>query len=179
MQPYKNNKKQVIPEDANENQDNEEEKKEFGRKVQEGAIIRSNRASEKPKPIDQVQANIAKLLHKKKQMEDTGGDYVDEEDTKYNHGIKGKKLIHPPQEIIASETLNIQNQSRQGQCNATYFNKNEDYSRQGTNEVGQDFGSVQIASQLPQLVPKKDSVQQLNMQHNKEKQLVEVIVFIN
>jgi hypothetical protein len=37
---------------------------------------------ERPKPPDQAHANIAKLLQKKKLMEDTGGDYLDLEDAK-------------------------------------------------------------------------------------------------
>jgi len=50
-------------------------------KFETGHRDRSYRAGDKPK-AKEVSSNIAKLLQKKKQMEDTGGDYIDEEEVK-------------------------------------------------------------------------------------------------
>ncbi len=48
----------------------------------------SHRASDKSKLKDPAYSNIAKLLQKKHQMEDTGGDYIDEEDAKLSPNSK-------------------------------------------------------------------------------------------
>ena len=53
-----------------------------------GLFFRSGRIG------DKVQANIAKLLQKKKQMEDTGGDYSNEEESKNSPNSKVLQFIN-------------------------------------------------------------------------------------
>ncbi len=68
------------------------------------------------KPPDQAHANIAKLLQKKKPMEDTGGDYIDQDEAKGSpNARKGNpktKDSLPPDKPIMDNL--VRGSSRQG-----------------------------------------------------------------